>query len=47
LGLVAVSWALIAVPGAVEGSFRQINTALTGDECHRIGERNGIRMVPP
>jgi hypothetical protein len=37
---------LIAVPGGIEGYFREINAAAGDDERIRIGERHGIRVVP-
>jgi mannose-6-phosphate isomerase-like protein (cupin superfamily) len=37
---------LIAVPGGIEGYFRQINNATTDEERHQIGEQYGIRVVP-
>jgi mannose-6-phosphate isomerase-like protein (cupin superfamily) len=37
---------LIAVPGGIEDYFREINAASSDDECTRIGERYGIRVVP-
>jgi len=37
---------MIAVPGGIEDYFREINAAATDDECHQVGERYAIRVVP-
>ncbi len=37
---------LIAVSGGIEDYFREINAASGHDECTRIGDRHGIRVVP-
>jgi hypothetical protein len=37
---------LVAVPGGVDGCFREISAACGGGERVRIGERHGIRVVP-
>ena len=37
---------LIAVPGGIEDSLHDINTASTDDERRRIGERYGMRVIP-
>jgi mannose-6-phosphate isomerase-like protein (cupin superfamily) len=37
---------LIAVPGGIEAYFQQINSAVSDEERHQVGERFGIRVVP-
>ncbi len=37
---------LIAVPGGIEGCFREISAACRDGERARIGKRYGIRVVP-
>ena len=37
---------LISVPGGIEDSFGQINTAVSDQERQQVGERYGIRVMP-